>query len=274
MIQKGISKISGLRGVLMFLAFAGVFHKTLCAQLSDSIYYFGTQVPAIDSPKAYHDYSRTDFCNCTPDKLGDTVGARVVDTGVIASHRDDRDFQYERTVKDEASTFWSNFENWLSRKLFGSVDRERISNAMNTVYWCLAVLAVLLVAYWLYRSELLGSPFRRTTRISESLFGETERSEEDIDALIGQAVGAGNYVLAIRWLYIKCIKNLSSRQQLEIRQDKTNYDYYLELKGGAVRDAFRKLTVLFEYSNYGKFDTGVSDYREANETLNLILSKI
>ena len=92
--------------------------------------------------------------------------------------------------------------------------------------------------------------------------------------LINEALRDQNYSLAIRWVYIKCIKALSIKNEIDIRQDKTNYDYYLELKDRELREQFSKLTLIFEYTNYGNFVTDQATYNQAISIFNIINSKI
>lgn len=218
-----------------------------------------------DSTQVAKNFSGKNFCNCGAEKLAPRMAQRVVNTDKLDSHKGEKEFKYERTVKDEASSFWRSFWEWLQRKLFGKINRENANKVKNIVYWLIAIFAVIIVGFWLYKSEFFGKPLRSTTKIKEGLFEETERSQEDIDLRISNALKQKDYPLAIRWLYIKGIKTLSANGQIEIRQDKTNYDYYLELKNGDLQKPFYQLTRLFEFTNYGDFTTTLEHYTEAEE---------
>ncbi len=249
--------------------------KNACAQGSDTTYHL-IQEPVEEpiSVKLPASYSGFDFCNCHEDDLAAPVKKRDVKTDIIAKHLSEKDFQYERTVNDEAESFWASFKRWLMRKLFGNITPESANRTLNIIYWILAIFGIVVVAVWLYRSEFFGAPMQRTTRLGDGLMEETARSEEDIEAQILSALAEKNYSIAIRWVYIKAIKLLSQKQVIEIRQDKTNYDYFLEIKSDKIKEPFRSLTRIYEYTNYGKFDTEMSHYQESDSLLKTMSSKL
>ncbi len=257
------------RVIVTGIMLAGMMHYSMASPV-DTAYRVLIPVVKEDTVVQKHNYAANDFCNCS----APVVALREINTTGLEGHRTEKEFQYERTVKDEASSFWDGFWNWLSRRLFGKVSRDNAIKVRNIFYWLIAVFAILIVAFWLYKSEFFGRPMRGTTKINDGLFEETERSEEDIDEQIKAALRDHNYPLAIRWIYIKCIKALSMRNQIDIRKDKTNYDYYLELKNPNLKELFSQLTRLFEYTNYGDFTSTESNYQEADEIFNRINGKI
>ena len=81
---------------------------------------------------------------------------------------------------------------------------------------------------------------------------------EDINAInfdeeIENAIAKGNYRFAVRLLYLKCLKHLSNSGLIDWQIDKTNSAYISELKNQQQQDAFRMLTLQFEYVWYGEF---------------------
>ena len=242
--------------------------KFAFAQIPDTTYHL-IQEPAEEpiSVRIPTSYSGFDFCNCHEDDVAAPVKQRPVNTEIITKHLSEKEFQYERTVNDEAKSFWANFKSWLMRKIFGNITPELADRTLNIIYWILALFGIVVVAVWLYRSEFFGAPMQRTTRLGDGLMEETARSEEDIESRILSALAQKNYSIAIRWVYIKAIKLLSQKQVIKIRQDKTNYDYFLEIKSDKIKEPFRSLTRIYEYSNYGKFDTEVSHYQESDSLL-------
>lgn len=245
------------------------------AQVSDTTYHLIPATPEeaseIGVPANYKGY---DFCNCQEDEIAAIVKSREVNKEIITKHLTESEFQYNRTVSDEAKSFWANLKSWLIRKLFGNITRESADRTMTIIYWLLALFGIIVVAVWLYRSEFFGAPLQRTTRLGDGLMEETARSEEDIESQIMMALSDKDYSLAIRWVYIKTIKLLSLKQVIEIRQDKTNYDYFLEIKSEKIREPFRGLTHIYEYSNYGKFDTEITHYQESDTLLKSMSSKL
>jgi len=71
---------------------------------------------------------------------------------------------------------------------------------------------------------------------------------------IDKAVNNGNYRLAVRLMFLRALKNLSDKKVIEYKQDRTNFDYLLQLHSTKYYDDFFRLTRSYEYSWYGQFD--------------------
>ena len=77
--------------------------------------------------------------------------------------------------------------------------------------------------------------------------------EINFDEEIEKAVALHNYRLAVRLLYLKCLKQLSDRNLIQWKIDKTNSAYIYELSDPNQRQTFSRLTRQFEFVWYGNF---------------------
>lgn len=68
-----------------------------------------------------------------------------------------------------------------------------------------------------------------------------------------KAVAVKNYRLAVRLMFLNLLKNMSERNVINYKQDKTNFDYLSELYAGSLYPHFFKVTRNYEYSWYGQF---------------------
>jgi hypothetical protein len=75
----------------------------------------------------------------------------------------------------------------------------------------------------------------------------------NFDAEVEKALAQHNYRLAVRLLYLKCLKQLSDKNLIQWEIDKTNTAYLYELKNNEQRQIFGLLTSRFEYVWYGNF---------------------
>lgn len=94
---------------------------------------------------------------------------------------------------------------------------------------------------------------------------ETGEMPEDIFAInyqreIEKAAASGNYRLAVRLMYLRLLKNLSDKNIIRYKQDKTNFDYLLQLHPTPYYKQFFRLTRHYEYSWYGHFDVAEDTY--------------
>ena len=93
-----------------------------------------------------------------------------------------------------------------------------------------------------------------------------EITEEDLFSInyeneIRNAVLAGNYRLAIRLWYLRTLKELTEKNLIQYRHEKTNTEYLDELYRTKYYREFMKLTRNFEYAWYGKFDLTEQSYQ-------------
>jgi hypothetical protein len=94
---------------------------------------------------------------------------------------------------------------------------------------------------------------------------EEEGITEDIFAInyqkeIDKAAMQGNYRLAVRLMYLRLLKNMSEKNIIQYKQDKTNFDYLLQLHPTKHYNSFFRITRNYEYSWYGKFDVSEQAY--------------
>lgn len=81
---------------------------------------------------------------------------------------------------------------------------------------------------------------------------------EDIFAInyhkeIDKAAAIGNYRLAVRFMFLRLLKNMAERKIITYKEDKTNFDYLSELSSTSKYEQFFKVTRNYEYSWYGQF---------------------
>ncbi len=97
--------------------------------------------------------------------------------------------------------------------------------------------------------------FRRKSLSANLPYSESLENihEIDFDAEIEKAVSQHNYRLAVRMLYLKCLKQLSDATLIKWQPEKTNSAYINELNDVVKRTAFKLLTRQFEYVWYGEF---------------------
>ena len=128
----------------------------------------------------------------------------------------------------------------------------------------LIVLAVFLIARALIKNE--GSWFVR--KLPNKAIEKLELIDEEIiqnsnlDELLATAIDQENYRLAIRYQYLKTLKQLSEKQLINIDKDKTNSDYLLDIKTPKYRKEFSYLAYIYEYVWYGEFKISASDYTD------------
>lgn len=176
---------------------------------------------------------------------------RSVEEDATQKYLSDSDFDYAR--KDSPPT--SFIEMILKRiaDLLGKLFGKTFDTSL--VQYLIAGLALALVIYLLIRSEF-SAFFQRKQSASTTIdFDEIEENigQMNFDALIAQALAAGNLRRAVRLRYLYLLRTMSERNLIEWRIDKTNSDYLYELRQPELRPGFTNLTRVFDYVWYGGF---------------------
>jgi len=109
----------------------------------------------------------------------------------------------------------------------------------------------------------------------EDDFEEIENIEDvDADAAYKAAVAAGDYRLAIRMHFIKCLQVLAEKDHIEWEREKTNRDYNREISNSEVKRTFREVATIFERCWYGEESLDVIAFRRYDQSfldlLNLV----
>ncbi len=142
------------------------------------------------------------------------------------------------------------------------------------LFWLLAVCFIAVVVYLLFFKDGF---FKGNTR---SIPAAAENKEDadlapgaDMDTLIANALRNGNYRLAVRYQYLKCLHRLCDRNILQFAADKTNYQYVQEIGNAALRNDFAGLTLHYEYVWYGEFAIDEIIYKKLETGFTAFLQK-
>jgi len=158
--------------------------------------------------------------------------------------------------------FWYVNENWnmpwqKRDSTVGSLSKNIFRQGwFRNIMWLIIVCSFIAILIW-YLSVSNAGIFRRRPVmlaneddgiISDDIF-EISYSKE-----INKAISAGNHRLAVRLMFLQLLKNLSERNIIDYTQDRTNFDYLLQLHQSSYYKDFFRLTRNYEFAWYGQFD--------------------
>lgn len=180
----------------------------------------------------------------------------------LKKYIDNNTFNYEEKIANEDS-LWSKFKRWAKGILMRLLSSLFGMDAATGIFWflfrvvpyiILSVLVILLIRFFLKvnsRNIIYGEQ-----KLSEIKFTDEEQiiKNEDINALIAEAVKQKDYRLAIRYYYLLTIKELSKNNAIEWQQQKTNEDYIKEIKTPILQKQFGEITRIYDYVWYGEFE--------------------
>lgn len=147
------------------------------------------------------------------------------------------------------------------------------SGFLSMVLWILAIGALLYIVYTIFLGE--GSMFKTNKKNVEARFEAEEESETgDVLSKKAKALQNGNYRLATRYAYLELLELLASKKLIEIRTDKTNYQYMNELMRQPWVNAFASVTLKYEYIWYGEYNIDKQLYSRVEEEFNNLKKQV
>jgi hypothetical protein len=98
--------------------------------------------------------------------------------------------------------------------------------------------------------------------VSQAEIDEIEENLHKAELLdpIQRAIAAGDYPMAVRLYYLSMLKELSVRNYILWKRDKTNGAYLRELAGSPLFPTVQEVTLVFERVWYGKVELTRTDF--------------
>ncbi|SBV91677.1 conserved hypothetical protein [uncultured Dysgonomonas sp.] len=200
-----------------------------------------------------------------PAHIQEKVNIRIPDKSKIEEYRKDQRFEYK---KEERGLSWWNrillaINNFINN-LLGTVAESGMLS--------IVVLIIIVVVICLIVLKLIGVDYR-------ILLGKKELDKSDIDiytenvhemnfdALISNALRNKDYRLAVRFLYLKNLKQMSDKDIIEWSAHKTNYSYQYEIQNSLLRSKFLETTLIFDYVWYGEFELDENKFTEVDSRM-------
>lgn len=202
------------------------------------------------------------------------LSIRQFDEAALDAHRRDAAYQYA-PLPIASLTWWDRVMRWLSRWWQGLTQGGGAWQwALEYLIYALAVGGVIWLGIRLSGMSPKGL-FQRE-RSSKLAFAAIEENlaEADLDALLAEALAAGDHRRAIRLYYLKALQDLAAAQLIHWKPERTNHDYLRDLRDPALRDAFRRLTDGFAYVWYGDFPANATALRWVREAFQSVETRI
>ena len=220
--------------------------------------------------------------NEQPVKLDDTsLEKQTITEEDLESYKADEDFNYveveaEENFIDKALRWLRNILTKFWEAIFGT------GTATGFLWFVFRVLPYLLLGFLIFlliRFFLKVNANNLITKAKEEgsiFFTEEEQiiKNEDIPALIKEAINQKNYRLAIRYYYLLSLKHLTESDRISWEAQKTNEDYIKEIETDNLKAGFKNITRIYDYVWYGEFNVDAlkfealkSPFEELNKTI-------
>jgi hypothetical protein len=259
-IKNIYSFLTGKTYLLLFLLLlpAPVHAQYDTTKLADTLIHEDIVAPAEDPPPAEvsAENVKTDYFLSGLVFSGDTIiQQRFVPDSIKKKMYHDDDFWYANSEikKEKKPEFKDSNHTTLGQQQW-----------FQTLLWLIIIGGFAAAIMWYLAGSNVGL-FRRKNRGIQSA-GEEDLVTKDIFAInyqkeIDKAEANSNYRLAIRLMFLRLLKDMSEKNIIQYKQDKTNFDYLQQLHTTGYYNQFFRITRNYEYSWYGQFEVGENEYR-------------
>jgi len=135
---------------------------------------------------------------------------------------------------------------------------------LNIIVYAIVAALIVCILFIVIRSIRLGGDRKVGVPPSADQAVAVENIQElEIDAMLRNALAAGNYRLAIRIYFLGLLKKLDSGGHIRWKKDKTNRDYLSELYlAKHYFEEVQRLTLDYEQVWYGEHDLTLQHYQD------------
>lgn len=201
----------------------------------------------------------------------DTPAMRQVPDTVVSRLQQDKDFAYandpsywvRKKEKPRGRGFWELLAEWL------------MSPTVRTIIYIL-LGGILLFA--LYRVILVNKLYvfysskRKRPAAQETHLSEIE--DDRLDEKVAAAIAAGENRQAVRYMYLKALRELNEKGWIRFHPEATNYEYVNQVASYPAGEEFAFLTRVYEYVWYGEFPLGEDRLQRVQQHFNNLYNQI
>jgi hypothetical protein len=135
---------------------------------------------------------------------------------------------------------------------------QEFVNILKYSLFAVVILLLVYIGYILIRNGNFWNNYKIDKPKVYTIENIEENLEEaDIVSFLDEALLKNDFRLAIRLMYLNILKEMSIRNLIQWKKDKTNGDYLYELRKTALYNDFRKCTLAYEFiwfNNLEAFD--------------------
>ncbi len=184
--------------------------------------------------------------------------------------KENKDFDYMN--QQNAENWWTRFKKWLNAKynqlinwLFGNYEAGSVLAFLIPIIPYILLIILLILIAWLFSRLNPGRVFLKQEKQAQVFMNEEEElvKNEDLPALIKEAIQNGNFRIAIRYYYLLQLRKLDELKLIEYQFQKTNREYSEEISDDQIRKVFGETTRFYEFIWYGAFPVTHSEFNLA-----------
>jgi len=189
------------------------------------------------------------------------IKPRQINSDFFTAYRTNPDFDYSSALARPAPTLWESIARWLIHRFRLSAGYYKTLSFLFKVFFWLLIAGILIFAFsrfkfYKYFYTAADPPPKEFT------VEDMDENVEDLNAAIQREFRNKNYRLALRYQFIKVLRELDENGMISYATEKTNIDYLSEIKSksAAVSPVFELLINTYNAVWYGHYAISKADY--------------
>jgi hypothetical protein len=204
----------------------------------------------------------------------DVSPARISDER-MERFKNDPDLNYSDYVASQMS-FTEKVRFWINElidEFFSELLGFATESTWKTILWLAFFIAlVIALIYW------LDIKFGRLLSANPSINSNNSGFLDDMDkinpeTILAMAEENSNFREATRMNYLILLKKLNAAKYIRLEKNKTNIEFYNEMRKAGYGTEFREIASAFDYVWYGDFKLKKDDYYELKESFTNFFEK-
>ena len=199
------------------------------------------------------------------------------DQDALNRYKELNEFDYSEETGDN---WWTQFKRYLKLQwnrlmhwIFGDIPKGGFLLFLLQVLPYVILLSMLILLMWLFRRMNPGGILLQSSSQEHVWLDEEEEivQQRDINHMIEKALADKDYKSAIRYQYLLVLQTLNKHQVINYQSAKTNEEYAREINSEALREAFRQLSRVYDYTWYGSFKADKETFNKMNQDLQQVI---
>lgn len=220
-------------------------------------------------------YCSNTYCQTNPTKIKtitfDSSKFEVREPSAINQSQllNNNDYKYDR-VGPAPKTLWERFKDWFWGKVNELFNSKSGAIGFRIFKYMLVAAAIILMIILLLKNNVRALFYGKSAQLPIDF----KEFEEDIhtinfNELINEALSEKDFRRAVRLHFLKLLKELTDKNFITWKIDKTNKDYSIELSNSKYNDHFQELATTYEYIWYGNFEMDEINFKTTIEKFKL-----
>ncbi len=191
--------------------------------------------------------------------------SRNFDTQKINEFHNDKDFYYSGITVPKFD-LWEFLDRLFDRYVIIPLTELVGNSGASPILIVLILLISGFLIFLLIKKRLntgLANSLSKSLVVRKNSFNDIHTL--NFDKAIATALESGNYSEAVRLNFLKVLKILFESGILNYKPGSTNTDYLREIRNSHLHEAFSRLSYIFNFVSYGKFQISENDYSIISE---------